>query len=66
MPRNGAGDAAGRPSPQTSSIRGQIDEHERKLAEAKSAHHTRDEVLELIALGYLYREAGMLQKALAA
>jgi CHAT domain-containing protein/tetratricopeptide (TPR) repeat protein len=57
--------SAGRAVAQTSSIRSQIDEHERKLSEAKSGHHTRDEVLELIALGYLYREVGMLQKALA-
>ncbi len=49
---------------QSSRLQNQIDQHEHKLAEARAAHQTRDEVLELIALGYLYREAGKMQEAL--
>ncbi len=49
---------------QSSKLQNQINEHVRKLAEARSAHHTKDLVLELIALGYLYREAGKMQNAL--
>jgi CHAT domain-containing protein/Tfp pilus assembly protein PilF len=49
---------------QTSKLQDQITEHVRKLAEARAAHHTRDLVLELIGLGYLYREAGRMQDAL--
>jgi CHAT domain-containing protein len=49
---------------QTSAVKDQIAEHEHKLAEARGARHTKDVGLELIALGYLYRQAGNLQKGL--
>jgi CHAT domain-containing protein len=49
---------------QPSKLQAQIDDHVHKLAEARAAHRTRDLVLELIALGYLYREAGKMQDAL--
>ena len=49
---------------QTSALAGQIAQHEQKLAAARSAQNKREEGLELIALGYLYREAGQMQKAL--
>lgn len=49
---------------QNSKLQEQINNHVQKLAEARAAHHTKDLVLELIALGYLYREAGKMQDAL--
>jgi CHAT domain-containing protein/Tfp pilus assembly protein PilF len=49
---------------QNSALQGQIDDHVHRLAEARAAHRTRELVLELIALGYLYREAGQMQDAL--
>jgi CHAT domain-containing protein/Tfp pilus assembly protein PilF len=49
---------------QNASLREQLNEHEQKLSEARAAHHTRDEGMQLIALGYLYRQSGKMQKAL--
>lgn len=49
---------------QPSKLQDQINDHVHKLAEARAAHHSKDLVLELIALGYLYREAGQMQDAL--
>ncbi len=42
----------------------QINQHERRLTLARKSHLTREEGTELITLGYLYRQAGRLQKAL--
>lgn len=42
----------------------QIAQHEQKLAAARAAHRTKDEGMELITLGYLYRQEGKMQKAL--
>jgi CHAT domain-containing protein len=49
---------------QTSSLRDQIAQHEQKLAAARAARNRRQEGLELITLGYLYRQAGQMQTAL--
>ena len=49
---------------QTSSLRDQIAQHEQKLAAARAAQNRREEGLELITLGYLYRQAGKMQEAL--
>ena len=49
---------------QSSPLPDQIDQHEKKLAEARAAQLTKDEGIELITLGYLYRQAGKMQKAL--
>ncbi len=51
-------------SAQTTPLRDQIAQHEQKLAAARAQQNTRSVVLELIALGYLYRQAGKMQKAL--
>ncbi len=53
--------ACGQPSP----VQGQITEYEQKLADARAAGHAHDQGLNLIILGYLYRQAGEMQKALA-
>ena len=52
-------------SAQSSPVQGQIVQHEQKLAEARAARRVSDEGFELIILGYLYRQAGAMQKALA-
>ncbi len=49
---------------QSSPLHDQIAQHEQKLAAARSAQRKREEVIELIALGYLYRQAGKMQKAM--
>ena len=49
---------------QPSKLQDQIDDHVHKLAAARAAHRTRELVLELMALGYLYHEAGQMQDAL--
>lgn len=49
---------------QNASLREQISEHEQKLSEARAAQRTREEGIQLIALGYLYRQSGKMQKAL--
>ena len=49
---------------QSSPLHDQIAQHEQKLAAARTAQNRREEGLELIALGYLYRQAGQMQKAL--
>jgi tetratricopeptide (TPR) repeat protein len=46
-------------------VQDQIIQHEQELAEAGAARRVSDEGLELIILGYLYRQAGAMQKALA-
>lgn len=51
-------------SSQTSPVIGQISQHEQSLAEARAAGRVSDEGFELITLGYLYRQAGQMQKAL--
>ncbi len=56
--------AAGSAGAQTSALRDQIAQHEQKLAEARAAQNKRQEGLELIALGYLYRQAGKMKEAL--
>ena len=49
---------------QSSPVNDQIIQHEQKLAEARAAHRASDEGVQLITLGYLYRQAGKMQKAL--
>ena len=49
---------------QNASLREQISEHEQKLSEARAAQRTKEEGMQLIALGYLYRQSGKMQKAL--
>jgi len=49
---------------QTSALPDQITQHEQKLAAARAARNRRQEGLELITLGYLYRQAGQMQPAL--
>jgi tetratricopeptide (TPR) repeat protein len=49
---------------QTSPVQGHISEYGAKLADARAAGHDRDAALDLIILGYLYRQAGEMQKAL--
>jgi CHAT domain-containing protein/Tfp pilus assembly protein PilF len=49
---------------QTAAVGDQIAQHERKLAAAREAQNRREEGLELIALGYLYRLAGQMDRAL--
>jgi len=51
-------------SSQTSPVLDQINQHEQALAEARTARRVSDEGVELITLGYLYRQAGQMQKAL--
>jgi CHAT domain-containing protein len=49
---------------QSAPVQSQITQHEQKLTDARTAHRASDEGLELIILGYLYRQAGEMQKAL--
>ena len=49
---------------QSSPVNGQITQHEQQLADARAAHRASDEGVQLITLGYLYRQAGKMQKAL--
>lgn len=49
---------------QTSPVLDQIKQHEQILDNARAQHRTSDEGFELITLGYLYRQAGQMQKAL--
>jgi CHAT domain-containing protein/Tfp pilus assembly protein PilF len=49
---------------QTSPVQDQIKQHEQTLADARAARRVNDEGFELITLGYLYRQAGQMQKAL--
>jgi len=49
---------------QSSPVLDQITQHEQVLAEARAARRVSDEGFELIVLGYLYRQAGQMQKAL--
>jgi len=49
---------------QSRSIQDQINQVELKLAAAREAKNTRETGSELIALGYLYRQSGKMQKAL--
>ncbi len=51
---------------QSAPLREQIAQHEQKLAGARAVHQAQDEVTQLIALGYLYRQSGQMQKALDA
>ncbi|MGB7744220.1 MAG: hypothetical protein WBL41_15745, partial [Terracidiphilus sp.] len=46
-------------------VQDRITEYEQKLAAARTAHQVRDVGQDLIVLGYLYRQAGEMQKALA-
>jgi CHAT domain-containing protein len=50
---------------QSSPINDQIDKHEQKLADARAARRVNDQGFQLITLGFLYRQAGKMQKALA-
>ena len=52
-------------SAQSSPVQVQIVQHEQVLSEARAARRVSDEGVELITLGYLYRQAGNMQKALA-
>ena len=45
-------------------VQTEIAQYEQKLAEARAAGHERDVGFDLIILGYLYRQAGEMQKAL--
>ena len=49
---------------QSSPLPDQIKLHEQTLAQARAAQHRSDEGIELITLGYLYRQAGQMRKAL--
>src|ERR1039458_2493979 len=49
---------------QSSPVNDQITQHEQKLAGARAAHRASDEGVQLITLGYLYRQAGKMQKSL--
>ena len=49
---------------QTSSVQDQIKQHEQNLDNARATRRVSDEGFELITLGYLYRQAGQMQKAL--
>ncbi len=49
---------------QSPNLQDQIAQHEQKLAAARAAKRTRDEVPELNTLGSLYRQAGKPEKAL--
>jgi CHAT domain-containing protein len=49
---------------QTSSVKDQIKQHEENLDHARATRSVSDEGFELITLGYLYRQAGQMQKAL--
>ncbi len=49
---------------QPAPLQGQIAQHEQKLAAARASGDRRTEGLELVALGYLYRQAGKMQTAL--
>jgi len=51
-------------SGQTASLQTQIDEHEQKLVQARATQNAKEQGSELIALGYLYRQEGKMQKAL--
>jgi CHAT domain-containing protein/tetratricopeptide (TPR) repeat protein len=51
---------------QSATLREQIAQHEQKLVEARAEHRVKDEGTQLIALGYLYRQSGQMQKALDA
>ena len=46
-------------------VQTEITQYEQKLADARAAGHDRDVGLDLIILGYLNRQAGEMQKALA-
>lgn len=50
---------------QSRPIPAEIDQIERTLTEARAANNTRQVGADLIALGYLYRQAGKMQKSLA-
>jgi tetratricopeptide (TPR) repeat protein len=56
--------AAAAAEAQSSPVNDQITQQEQKLAEARAAHRTSDEGVQLITLGYLYRQAGKMQKSL--
>jgi CHAT domain-containing protein/uncharacterized protein HemY len=56
--------AAAAAEAQSSPVNDQITQQEQKLAEARAAHRTNDEGVQLITLGYLYRQAGKMQKSL--
>jgi CHAT domain-containing protein/Tfp pilus assembly protein PilF len=49
---------------QSSPVQNQIKLHEQMLAQKRAAHQMHEEGLELITLGYLYRQAGQMQTAL--
>jgi len=51
-------------SAQSSPVAEQIKQHELNLAHAREVRQVSEEGFELIALGYLYREAGQMKKAL--
>ena len=56
--------AASAAGAQSAPVNDQIAQHEQKLAEARSAKRLSDQGVQLITLGYLYRQAGKMQKAL--
>jgi CHAT domain-containing protein/Tfp pilus assembly protein PilF len=49
---------------QSSPVQDQIKLHEQILAEKRAARQVQEEGLELITLGYLYRQAGQMRKAM--
>ena len=49
---------------QNSPVNDQITQYQQKLADARASHRASDEGVDLITLGYLYRQAGQMQKAL--
>src|ERR1017187_5608202 len=49
---------------QPSSVQDQIKQHEQNLDDARATQRRSDEGFELITLGYLYRQAGQMEKAL--
>ncbi len=52
-------------SAQSAPVQDQIAQQEQLLAQARAAGKVSDEGFELISLGFLYRQAGDMQKALA-
>jgi CHAT domain-containing protein len=56
--------ATGKDEAQSGPIKDQIAQHEQKLAAARAAKSGKEEITELNVLGFLYRQAGKMQKAL--
>jgi len=49
---------------QNTPVKDLITQYEQKLSEARAAQHVKDQGLDLIILGYLYRQSGQMQRSL--